>query len=232
MNKSLIFFAVLAVVVSGCAQPMNKTQKGSLIGAGAGAAVGAAIGQAAGHNTKSTLIGAGIGAALGGLTGAGVGNYMDKQEAAMKQELANVEGVSVKREMDTLALNFRSDLLFDSGSAAVKPAAAAEMGKVSKVLNDYPQTTLIVEGHSDSAGRDDVNQKLSEKRADSVKQVLVGQGVAVDRIATIGMGETKPVADNSTEVGRALNRRVNIYIKPQPQAGESAVTPAATPAAK
>jgi outer membrane protein OmpA-like peptidoglycan-associated protein len=188
-----------------------------MIGTGAGAATGAALGQAIGRDTASTLIGAGIGAAVGGLSGGLIGNYMDKQEAALRQEFSAVEGASIQRDLDTLAVNFKSDLLFDVNSSSVKGGAFDELARVARVVNQYPQTTLLVAGHTDSTGKADYNQKLSERRAEEVKTALVGQGVAASRITTIGYGAAKPIADNHTESGRAMNRRVNIYIKPNQQ---------------
>src|SRR5512138_870326 len=177
---------LLVAALSGCAEPMSRTQKGSLIGTGAGAAAGAALGQAIGRDTKSTLIGAGLGAAVGGLSGGLICNYMDRQEAAMRQELAAVEGASVQREMDTLAVNFKSDLLFDVNSSTVKGGASDEMARVARVVNQYPQTTIMIAGHTDSTGKADYNQKLSERRAVAVKNALVGQGVAASRISAVG----------------------------------------------
>lgn len=212
--QRLIAFIAAAALLAGCSEPMSKTQKGAIIGSLAGAAAGAVVGQATGKDTRATLTGAAIGAAAGGLTGAGIGRYMDKQEEAMRQELARAEGVSVQREMNNLAVTFRSDMLFDVNSAALKPAFRDELGRVAGVVNDYPQTTLVVAGHTDSSGAADYNLKLSELRAGSVRQALVDAGVAPGRIETIGYGETMPVADNGSESGRAMNRRVNITIKP------------------
>jgi len=217
MKRIMCGVLLMAVTLAGCAEPLSRTQKGSLIGTGAGAAAGAALGQAIGRDTSSTLIGAGIGAAVGGLSGGLIGNYMDKQEAALQQEFSAVEGASVQRNLDTLAVNFKSDLLFDVNSSAVKAGAFDELARVARVVNQYPQTTLTVAGHTDSTGKADYNQKLSERRAEAVKNALVGQGVAAARINTIGYGASKPIGDNHTESGKAMNRRVNIYIKPNQQ---------------
>jgi len=209
-------FALLIILVSlaGCATPMNRTEKGALIGTGVGAAAGAGLGQAIGRNTSSTLIGAAVGAAVGGVTGGLIGNYMDKQEEAMRQALANAEGVNVQRNLDTLAVTFKSDILFGVGSAALKGAAFDEIARVAKVLNQYPQTTIMVAGHTDSTGGEALNQKLSEQRAEHVKNALVGEGVNPARIRAVGYGESKPVADNGSEAGRQMNRRVTILITP------------------
>ena len=206
--------AAAGMFLIGCAQMQTKTGQGAAIGTGVGAAAGAGLGQAIGKDTKSTLIGAAIGAAAGGLAGAAIGNYMDRQEQAMRAALAQSEAASVRREMNVLAVTFRGDALFDVNSAELKPAAVAEVARVAGVLNQYPETRLLVAGHTDSTGSEEYNQKLSERRADSFKNALVGQNVAPARITTIGFGESRPVADNATEGGRQLNRRVEITIQP------------------
>ena len=216
MKRAFTMTIAAALALAGCAE-MTQTQKGALIGTGSGAAVGALAGQAIGGNTKGTLIGAAVGAAAGGVTGGLIGNYMDKQEAAMRQQMAASEGVSVKRNQDNLDVNFKSDLLFDTNSFTLKTGAMDDLAKFAKVLNDYPQTTIIVTGHTDSKGSADLNQKLSERRAEAVKNVLVSEAVAPTRITTVGLGASKPIADNATEAGRAKNRRVDITIKPIPQ---------------
>jgi outer membrane protein OmpA-like peptidoglycan-associated protein len=155
---------------------------------------------------------------VGGLAGGAIGNYMDKQEAALRQQLAQVEGVNIQRNMDTLAVTFKSDLMFDSNSATLKAGSFDELARVGKVLNQYPQTTIQVAGHSDSTGSEDYNQKLSERRAQAAKNALVGEGVNPSRVSIIGYGEARPIADNSTEAGRAMNRRVTITIIPIQQA--------------
>ena len=216
MKRAFTMTIAAALALAGCAE-MTQTQKGALIGTGSGAAVGALAGQAIGGNTKGTLIGAAVGAAAGGVTGGLIGNYMDKQEAAMRQQMAASEGVSVKRNQDNLDVNFKSDLLFDTNSFTLKTGAMDDLAKFAKVLNDYPQTTIIVTGHTDSKGSAELNQKLSERRAEAVKNVLVSEAVAPTRITTVGLGASKPIADNATEAGRAKNRRVDITIKPIPQ---------------
>jgi outer membrane protein OmpA-like peptidoglycan-associated protein len=193
MKKIIICLGILILVTSGCATE-NKTQKGALIGTGVGAAVGAGLGQAIGRSTSSTLIGAAAGAVAGGLTGGAIGNYMDKQEASMRQSLANVEGASIQRNMDMLAVTFKSDVLFAVNSSSLKPGAFDELDRVAKVLNQYPQTNIIISGHTDSTGTEEYNQKLSERRADVVKNALAGMGVNPSRMTAIGCGE-KPVAD-------------------------------------
>lgn len=215
MKRTLVICIAVALTAAGCAQPMTKTQKGAAIGTGVGAAAGAGLGQAIGGDTKGTLIGAGIGAVVGGLAGGGIGRYMDNQEATMRQQLAGVEGANIQRNADLLAVTFKSDVLFDTNSEALKAGSYDEMNRVAQVLNQYPETTIMIAGHTDSTGSDTYNQQLSEQRAMSVKNALAGQGVNPARMSAVGYGESKPIADNNTESGRQINRRVEITIAPR-----------------
>jgi outer membrane protein OmpA-like peptidoglycan-associated protein len=215
MKRLLIFTLILSMCALGCATPQNKKEKGTRIGVIGGAIAGALLGQAIGGDTAGTLIGAGVGAAAGGAIGRTVGSNMDKQEEAMRQQLAAVEAANIQRNADMLAVTFKADALFDVDSAALKAGSIDEIQRVSTVLNQYPQTSIIVSGHTDSTGSEDHNLTLSERRANSVKNALAGQGVSLSRITTIGYGQATPIADNTTEAGRQLNRRVIITIKPQ-----------------
>ncbi len=229
MKKIVICASIAAMATAGCA---TKTQTGALVGTGVGAAVGAGLGQAIGHSTSATLIGAAAGAAAGGLTGAAIGNYMDKQEASMRKALADSEAASIQREnqvlaqaessstkksVDVLTVTFKSDFLFTVNSATLEPGAYDELERVAQVLNQYPQTTIRISGHTDSTGSADYNQKLSERRAQAVKTALAGMGVDPARMTTIGYGKSKPIVSNNTESGRQQNRRVEIRIIPQAQ---------------
>lgn len=211
--KRIVSVLLITTLLGGCAE-MSQTKKGTAIGTGGGAAVGAGLGQLIGGDTTSTLIGAGAGALAGGLAGGLIGNYMDKQEAAMRQKLAESEAIAVQRQGNNLNLNFKSDLVFDTGSAAVKGASAADLQQVARVLNEYPQTRIMVDGHTDSVGGSEMNQKLSERRAEAVKSLLVADGVNSGRIVTRGHGETQPIASNDTPAGRQQNRRVKVTIEP------------------
>lgn len=213
--KRFSFLVLIAVTIWGCAEPQTKTQQGAIYGTGIGAAVGAGLGQVIGGNTKSTLVGAGIGAALGGIAGGSIGRYMDNQEAALQQQFAASDAANIQRNADVLAVTFKSDVLFDVNSAALKAGAYTEINRVAQVLVQYPQTTIQIAGHTDSTGSEVYNQDLSERRAMSVQNALVNQGVDPARMRTIGFGEGQPVADNTTEAGRQLNRRVVVTITPQ-----------------
>lgn len=215
INRIMAVMALIALVAAGCAQPMTKTQKGAAYGTAIGAAAGAGLGQAIGGDTKGTLIGAGIGAAVGGLAGAGIGRYMENQEAALQQNFAASESASIQRDANVLAVTFKSDVLFDSGSATLKPGAYQEINRVSQVLTQYPETRIMVAGHTDSDGSEAFNQDLSVRRAEAVRSALVSQGVSPARITTMGFGESQPIADNNTAAGKQLNRRVVITIVPQ-----------------
>ena len=186
----------------------NAKRIGVAIGAGIGAAAGAGLGQAIGGNTESTLIGAGIGAAVGGLAGWQIGEYMDRQEAELQQAFANSEAAAIRREQDVLTATFKGDVFFDFDSATLKPGAYREIDRTANVLNRYPQTTILVAGHTDSSGSESYNQQLSERRAQAVRDALVNRGVDPRRLQVIGYGESQPISSSD-----AMNRRVELRIE-------------------
>jgi len=212
--KKCMLLVLIATLMVGCAPTATKQEKGTAAGLGIGAATGALLGQAIGGNTRATVIGAAAGALIGGIAGNQIGAYMDAQEEAFRRELADVEDANVRRNADTLALTFKSEMLFDIDSSAMKPGAYDELGRVARVLNQYPQTTILVAGHTDSTGSEEYNLKLSERRAVVVKNGPVGEGVNPNRLRTIGYGESKPIAGNQSSEGRQLNRRVELTIEP------------------
>ena len=206
--------ASLVILCISCAPPQTNTGKGATYGAAGGAVAGAVIGQVAGGDTESTLAGAAIGAAVGGLAGAGVGKMMDEQERDMREALAASEAAAIKREGDLLAVSLKGDVTFDYDSATVRPGLYSEIDRIANVLIKYPQTVIRVEGHTDSTGSESYNMVLSQRRADSVMDLIVERGVPSTRIETMPYGESLPIADNSTGSGRAMNRRVEIKIAP------------------
>ena len=214
MKKVILMGMIGVFVLSGCAGQQTKTEKGAAFGAAGGALAGAILGQAIGRNTEGTLIGAAAGAALGTAAGAGVGHMMDKQEAEMREALAESEAATVRREGDLLAITLKGDISFDFDSDVVRPGLYHELDRIAQVMIAYSQTTILVEGHTDSTGPAQYNQNLSERRAGSVKNLLVQRGVADYRITTLGHGARIPVATNETAEGRRMNRRVEIGIQP------------------
>lgn len=207
--------AVLAgvlLLLAGCAtNPDGTTEyKRTAIGALAGAAVGAGSGALiAGKEHRGT--GALIGGALGAAGGGAIGNYMDRQAAEMKRKLPEA---AIAREGDKLYVALPSGILFDVDKTEIKPAARESIAKAAEVLVKYPDTYITVEGHTDSTGPSEYNQKLSEWRADAVRDMLMRDGVPASRVSIKGYGESDPIADNSTPEGRQLNRRVQLEIRP------------------
>ena len=151
LKKLSVLLLASTLLLWGCAQPTTQTQKGAMYGTGIGAAVGAGLGQVIGGNTKSTLIGAGLGAALGGVAGGSIGRYMDNQEEALRQQFNASEAASVQRTADVLAVTFKSDVLFDVNSSTLKAGAYTEIDRVATVLQQYPQTTIQIAGHTDNS---------------------------------------------------------------------------------
>jgi outer membrane protein OmpA-like peptidoglycan-associated protein len=191
---------------------MSKSTKGALIGAAAGAVVGLASGDDAVERRQRALLGAGVGALTGGL----VGNYMDRQEAKLRAELEGT-GVSVTRtgpKGENITLNMPGNVTFATNSADLNPAFFDVLKSVGKVLKEFEQTIVEVAGHTDSTGTDAYNQGLSERRAGTVSQYLQSRGIIAQRMITVGMGESMPVANNGTESGRQANRRVEITMVP------------------
>jgi len=185
----------------------DKTKKGAAIGAIGGAIVGAVIGNNRGHHSAKR--GATVGAVAGGVAGAVVGAMMDKQE----RELRQIEGVNVTRtDQDDLKVTVRNEVLFDYDSAGLRSASKSALQDMAEVFNKYPNTTIRVEGHTDSTGSASYNERLSERRANSVANYLEGIGVRSSRLDTVGYGESQPRSSNSTANGRQLNRRVEIKI--------------------
>ncbi len=205
MKKLIVVMAITSLTVAGCAN-MNNAQRGAAIGAVAGAV----LGKATGDHDKSRYV---WGAAVGALAGGAIGNYMDKQEEEFRQELAG-SGVQVVRDGDNIRLQLPSAITFATDSAVISGNFYAVLDDVAKVLNKYNKTTMMIEGHTDSTGSASHNQTLSVNRASAVRNYLVGHAVDQRRITTVGFGESMPIADNTTESGRQLNRRVELRIVP------------------
>ena len=217
-----IAIGAVAYLAAACA---TKTQSGALVGAGAGGLAGAGIGALAGGG-KGAIIGGAIGAAAGAGTGALIGNYMDKQEKALKE----VKGANVERQGDQLVVKFNSAILFDTGKSKLKPASKNDLTEFAKVLKEYKDTDIVVEGHTDNKGKKANNKKLSLARANAVITLLQTQGVERSRMNGQGYADDRPVAPNTNEAGRAQNRRVQIQITANQQLQQQQAA-AAQPAA-
>ena len=204
--KTTLTVLAAATLIAGCQNVSNRT-----IGTTAGGAIiGAGVGMIAGGDDKRN---AAIGAVVGGLAGAAVGVYMARQEAALREQPAGT-GIEVERVGDQIALNMPSGITFDVNSAAIKGDFYGPLDNVGTTLLEYPKTAIDVVGHASSDGDDAYNQQLSQRRANSVSSYLMNSGVQSVRLNAIGMGETQPIADNSTQAGRAANRRVESLLTP------------------
>jgi len=218
--KSIAVAAVAALTtlgIAGCEtldaytqeSKTSSTAKGAMIGAAAGAVAGLVSGDDAVERRQRAMILAGVGALAGGA----VGNYMDRQESKLRAELQGT-GVSVTRIGDNITLNMPGNVTFATDSSDLSPAFFDVLNSVAKVMKEYNKTVVEVAGHTDSTGSDSYNQSLSERRAGAVAQYLRSQDIGSERLLTVGMGEARPVADNSSADGRQANRRVEITMVP------------------
>jgi outer membrane protein OmpA-like peptidoglycan-associated protein len=219
MHKRIAAALLAATMLAGCTtdpftgeRQVSKTAGGAALGAGLGALAGLAVGGSSTAQRNAVLIGAGIGA----LTGGAVGSYMDRQEAELRGQLRGT-GVSVTRNGDQIILNMPSNITFNTDQDAVMAGFYPTLNSVALVLNKFNRTTVDVYGHTDSTGGAQHNFDLSQRRALSVANYLSAQGVDSRRFAVTGFGATRPIADNSTQEGRAQNRRVEIQLSPLTQ---------------
>lgn len=217
-SKTLLIAIAASLMLAGCASytgqssdpnDPNRTRTGALIGAGIGAAVGLLSGSDATERRQRALVGLGV----GGLAGGAIGAYQDRQEAELRRQTAGT-GVDVSREGDVIKLNLPDGVTFDFGKSDLKSQFYPALNNIASTLKQYDQTIVEVTGHTDSIGSDAVNQRLSEQRAASVGNYLIGQGLMRERFEIVGMGKRYPVASNDTDAGRALNRRVEIRLLP------------------
>ena len=204
LRMSLIMILSTVLVLSGCAS-WNKTQKGAVVGTAAGGSMGAVIGRASGN----TALGAIIGAAVGGATGAVIGHQMDKQAEEIKN---TVPDAKVERVGEGIVVEFSSNVLFAFDKSNLSKDAKTNLDKLVIVLNNYPDTDIELQGHTDNKGSEAYNQTLSEKRANAVSGYLSGKSISNRRVTIKGFGETVPKYDNETAEGRTQNRRVEFLI--------------------
>jgi outer membrane protein OmpA-like peptidoglycan-associated protein len=216
MRKIITYTLIITFLSASC--KMSKTGKGAAIGAGAGAVLGGLIGSRSGN----TATGAILGAAIGGVGGAAIGRYMDKQKKKLEEDLKRnnppagagkpEEEVKVEREGEGIKVTLGSGILFDVGKADLKAQVRENLKKVSETLKEYKDTEVLVTGHTDSDGSDELNQKLSERRANAVANYLISLGISPTRLKMQGLGETQPIADNANAAGKQKNRRVEMAI--------------------
>ncbi|MEZ5997437.1 MAG: OmpA family protein [Hyphomonas sp.] len=208
MKRLIMALCALSLpVLPACQQGPSKNV---WTGAAAGAILGAGAGTLAGGDDKRN---AAIGAAVGAIAGAAAGKYMDEQERKLREQTAGT-GIGVERVGDQIALTMPSNITFDVNSSTIKPGFYKSLNDVATTLVEYPSTAVDIIGHASSDGPDDYNMTLSQQRAASVRTYLSGQGVDPVRMVATGMGETQPIADNSTQAGREANRRVEIILTP------------------
>lgn len=201
--RGAIALLTLTSVLGACS--LSRKERGAIIGAAAGGVAGGVIG----HQTGNTTRGAIIGAAVGGTVGAVIGHQMDQQAKELQQ---NIPGATVTRIGEGIAVTFASGLLYDFDSDAVKPTAAENLRNLAASLNKYPNTDLLIVGHTDDVGSDSYNQGLSERRARAAANYLASQGVNPSRLRAVGRGESEPIAPNDSDAGRQQNRRVEVAI--------------------
>jgi outer membrane protein OmpA-like peptidoglycan-associated protein len=203
--KNIMLVSTIAVSVFIYSCGTSNAVKGGVIGGVGGGVVGGVIGDQLGN----TVLGVIIGAAVGGTAGVLIGNYMDKQAEEMQKD---IEGAKIERVGEGIKITFDSGILFATNSSTLEPQAKTNINKLAVILNKYPDTNILVTGHTDSDGKEEYNQTLSDKRAKSVSDYTMMQGINSSRLSIIGLGENEPVASNDTDEGKHLNRRVEIAI--------------------
>lgn len=222
----ILFTIILTIGLTNCkaVQNANNKQKGAVIGATGGAILGAIIGNNVGKGGNGEL-GAVIGGVVGGTAGVLIGNKMDKQAQKIEEE---IPGAQVERVDDGIVVTFDegSGVYFDTNKYNVNTASQTTLNKLIGVFKEYPDTNILVVGHTDSQGAEDYNMTLSKNRAYAVTNYLSGNGVSRGRLTTNWFGETQPMHDNSTAGGRAKNRRVNVAILPNEKMIQEAKTQA------
>lgn len=217
---ALAFTLILSMGSCEATRNANNKQKGAVIGAASGAVLGAIIGNNVGKGGNGEL-GAVIGGVVGGTAGVIIGNQMDKQAQKIEEE---IPGAQVERVDDAIVVTFdeNSGVYFATAKYNINAASQATLDKLAAVLVEYPQTNVLVVGHTDSVGAEEMNMTLSKNRAMSVTNYLVNKGLSSGRFTTNWYGETAPIADNATAEGRAKNRRVNLAIVPNEQMKQEA----------
>jgi len=205
IKGKILIVLLIALTVFSYSCGTSNSVKGGVIGGVGGAVVGGIVGNELGN----TAVGAIIGAAVGGTAGALIGSHMDKQAEEMERDIENAK---IERIGEGIKITFDSGILFETNSTTLQSQAKTNIANLAVILNKYPDTNILVTGHTDYDGTDEYNQSLSERRAESVSDYTMGQGVISSRLSVIGLGELEPIASNETVEGKQLNRRVEIAI--------------------
>ena len=208
IKTPIVVALVAGMGLSACTNP-DGTTNNTATGIAAGAGIGAVLGRAIGGDSRGAVVGGLIGATIGGA----IGDDLDRQEAALRQQMGN-SGVSIVNTGSQLIVTLPEAITFPVDSARLKSSFISSLNALAQNLQQYPNTTVEIVGHTDSTGSPGYNQQLSERRAFSVRSVLLNAGVASSRLRAYGQGENNPVASNATAAGRQQNRRVEIYITP------------------
>ncbi|WP_041632849.1 OmpA family protein [Maribacter sp. HTCC2170] len=222
VRKSVYMFMCMALI-TGCSatRNANNKQKGAVIGASGGAVIGGIIGNNVGKK-GNTALGAIIGAVVGGVAGGYIGDRMDRQAERIEEEIPGAEVTRVGEGIN-VTFNEEAGVYFDTSKSNVKGTSATTLDKLAGIFKEYPNSDVLIEGHTDSAGPDDYNMKLSQQRAESVTNYLISKGIEANRFSTKWYGENQPKADNETTEGKAKNRRVELAIIASKDLKEEAV---------
>ena len=232
-GKTMLFMAGLIILAASCSttKKMNREEKGVAVGAAGGAVIGGIIGNNVG-NKQNTALGAIIGAVIGGAAGGIIGNKMDRQAEVIKQE---IPGAEVTRVGEGINVTFnennpdgsKAGVYFATNKYDINSNSALALNKLVKVFNNYPETSILIEGHTDNVGDAGYNITLSKKRATEVGNYITAQGIAKLRITVKWYGETQPKVENSSDANKALNRRVEFAITANDKMKEEAAKEAA-----
>lgn len=235
LGNSLLFFAAAGFTLSSCesTKRMSNQDKGVAVGATGGAVIGGIIGNNVGKK-GNTALGAIIGAAIGGVAGGIIGNKMDKQAQKIKTE---IPGAKVERVAEGINVTFdennpdgsKAGVYFATNKYNINDNSKLALDKLVKIFNEYPETNILIEGHTDDVGKDEYNLKLSRRRADAVVDYLKQAGIAASRLTAKYYGESQPKVDNTTDANKALNRRVEFAITANEKMKEDAKKESANP---
>lgn len=218
-----VYVVLCMALITGCSatRNANNKQKGAVIGASGGAVLGGIIGHNVGKK-GNTALGAIIGAVVGGVAGGYIGDRMDRQAERIEEEIPGAEVTRVGEGIN-VTFNEEAGVYFDTSKSTVKGTSATTLDKLVGIFKEYPNSDILVEGHTDSAGPEDYNLKLSQQRAESVTTYLISQGIDAKRFSTKWYGESQPKADNETVEGKAKNRRVELAIIASKELKEEAI---------